>query len=144
MVSARSENHNGIEHLTCASDYEVSSAPPYAPVARVLPPLPATVRLTLNMVWAGADGVQYSATARGNDVPEVLGIIKNIQTLREASNARREKSQVSVPEPEPDAEGRTCKIHNIPMVKAISKKNGRPYHSHQLIDGSRCFGRKSA
>ena len=137
-------NHNGFQPLTCASDYEASPSPPYISVARVLPPLPATVRLTLNMAWAGADGVQYSATARGDDVPEVLGIIKNIQTLREASNARREKSQAATPDPEPDDEGRTCKIHNIPMVKAISKKNGRPYHSHQLIDGSRCFGRKSA
>lgn len=34
-----------------------------------------------------------------------------------------------------------CKIHNVVMKEAVSKKTGRPFFAHRTEDGQICFGK---
>ena len=132
-------NHNEIQHLACASDHEKVDAPPYTPAPRAPAVQGRLDKYTHNMSWRDREEVAHSLTLRTDDPRELWGMVLGVKRVIRAS---REKGSTAPPAPVEG--GRTCKVHDAAMSEAISRKTGKKYHSHQLIDGSRCFGRKKA
>jgi hypothetical protein len=130
--------------LTCASDYE--PAPVLDVVARE--PKPGWRHdfplFTHNLSWVDADGCSHSLTLRSDDLP---GLFADLKLLKYMIRASKEKAKERHPEtsqgqPEPDSDVPPCKIHGSPMVRKQSRRTKGIYFSHQLPDGSLCFGRE--
>jgi hypothetical protein len=138
MVAANGFHHNGDGngYLHCASDYPAIDVTP-------LPKEPkagwtdAQAPYTMNVSFLDSDGFQISLTLRNGDLPALLGDLKLVKTLAIKSRMQKEAKG----EAPAEVETRTCSVHDVAMVKALSRKTGKPYWSHDLLGGERCFGR---
>ena len=149
MLTQNGTHHNGIHqhngngvhakalYPPCESDYEE------APIIDATPKAPkpgwtdAQAPYTMNVSFLDSDGFQISLTLRSGDLPALLGDLKLVKTLAIKSRAQKEAKG----EAPAEVETRTCSVHDVSMVKALSRKTGKPYWSHDLLGGERCFGR---
>lgn len=144
MLSAAKLNCNGNSNghfLHGASDYEDR------PVIDVTPK-PASPKwrdqlapVTWSMSYIDSSQVTHSVTLRGDTEEEVLAMVKPLVAgIRKAKQLAKEKEpQAAV---EPDSDLPLCKIHNVPMQRAVSKRTGGTYTFHDLPGRDKCFGRQ--
>jgi hypothetical protein len=139
MIANDIHHHNGNNGhlLDCASDYEAR------PVIDVKPTAPKSgwqsqqADFTMNVSFLDSDNFQVSLTLRSDDLPALLADLKMVKTLAIKSRMQKEaRGDAPV-----EVETRTCPVHDVAMVKALSRKTGKPYWSHDLLGGDRCFGR---
>jgi hypothetical protein len=144
MLSANGISSNGSNGVhaqlypACASDYEAAPID-VTPTAAPKPGwTDAQAPYTMNVSFLDSDGFQISLTLRSGDLPALLGDLKMVKTLAIKSRMQKEAKG----ETPAEIETRTCPVHDVGMVKALSRKTGKPYWSHDLLGGERCFGRE--
>ena len=93
-----------------------------------------------SVTWTDAEGLNHMHCVRGDTLDEVLLHLRKVKVCIDAAKA---KAKTQEPKADPELSSRRCELHDVPMVKAISRKTGRPYASHMTADGERCFGRKA-
>jgi hypothetical protein len=153
MLTQNGTHHNGSNgngvhaselYPACPSDYEA--------VAIDVTPQPAPTKgnwrdqlapVTWSMSYVDSSGISHSCTLRGDTEEEVLAMVKPIVAgVRKAKQLAKEHAPQQAA-PEPDSDLPPCKIHGVPMKRAVSKRTGGIYTFHDLPNRDKCFGRES-
>jgi hypothetical protein len=100
--------------------------------------------LTHHLQWVDSDGCQHGLTIRCDSLDDLVRQLTQVKALIASAKAKADVQRAQEPKVDLELPSRVCELHgNVPMYKAISKKTGKPYSSHDLPDGTKCFGRKA-
>lgn len=92
--------------------------------------------------WSKFVGKEEQYVVRCNDMGEFIQLIAQVNDF--VAKQPKEEAPPFVEQPvQTTQKKKFCPVHGTPMEEHVSKKTGKPYHSHKDEVGAMCFGKGS-